>query len=263
MWNARLQEVAELYCECKTDNYFCLKHSMNHIKQIGKFHNVSPLFITVEGELKEKAIKGITSRCASIPKAKLDMKNKCREIIEFTMEAFRRSTKKLNEDQKYFNSIRKMIIEKSEVDKEAYESGFILSDSVIGLTDNLEIIRKEINSCFYCESHSTVADDEELFWLQDTELHKINLTAVKKSLHTIQFSFINHNNSCKISKDTYFVHNCNSTSCYLIEIKTNTITPLPNMPVPGSTTAVGFILDTVYIICGYNQICKYSNQGLV
>ena len=38
-----------------------------------------------------------------------------------------------------------MIIETSKVGKEAHESGFILSDSVIGLTDNLETIRKDIN----------------------------------------------------------------------------------------------------------------------
>ena len=34
------------------------------------------------------------------------------------------------------------------------------------------------------------------------------------------------------------------------------------MPVPGSTTAVGFILDTVYIICGYNNICNEAYNTL-
>ena len=44
--------------------------------------------------------------------------------------------------------------------------------------------------------------------------------------------------------------------------KKNTITPLPNIPIPCGTTAVSFILDTVYIICEYNNICNEAYRTL-
>ena len=76
-----------------------------------------------------------------------------------------------------YNCIRKMIIETSEMDKEAYESGLFLSDSVHDLQYNIESLRKEINSCFnwIFQSISVDEDDKECFWLTGSDLHKINL----------------------------------------------------------------------------------------
>ena len=141
-------KIPELYCECKTNNYYCPKHSISHLKQMGKLHYLIPLFISIEGELKENTLKGITLKHAFLVKTKLKMKKRCSDIIELTIQAYRNATKKIKDDQRYYNCIRKMIIETSEMDKEAYESGLFLSDSVHDLQYNIESLRKDINSCF-------------------------------------------------------------------------------------------------------------------
>ena len=66
------------------------------------------------------------------------MKKRCNEIIEFTIQIYRNTMKKLKDNQRYYNSLKKIIIENSEIDKEEYESGNLLSESLIDLSYSLE-----------------------------------------------------------------------------------------------------------------------------
>ena len=147
----------------------------------------------------------------------------------------------------------KIMIEKSEIDKVEYESGYLTPESLFDLSYSLEPIRKEINSCFN-SAFLYHPEDEECYWLQTTNLHKINLDTYKKSQQTIQFSFSNNNNSCRLPDKKYFIQNCGSSSCYSIDLKSNTVTQLPNMSTAGHMAAVGCILDTVYVLCGYSTV---------
>ena len=141
--------------------------------------------------------------------------------IEFTIQKYKSVTKKIKDDQRYFNSVKKIIIENSEIDKEEYESGNILSESLIDLQYSIEIIRKEINSCFNCDFQSA-SDDKECFWLNATALPKINLNTYQKTQLNIQFSLGAYNNSCKLPDNKYFVQNCSTPNCYSVDLKSNT-----------------------------------------
>ena len=57
-------------------------------------------------------------------------------------------------------------------------------------------------------------------------------------------------------ENQYFVQNCGTSDSYSIDLKTNTITALPSMPTRVSTTAIGYILDTVYVISAYGTVCN-------
>ena len=65
------------------------------------------------------------------------MKKRCNETIEFTIKKYKIATKKLKDDQKYYNSIMKIMIQKSEVDKEEYESGYLTSEPLFDLSIQL------------------------------------------------------------------------------------------------------------------------------
>ena len=75
------RRVPEVYCECKTNNYYCLQHFLIHIKRIGKNHVSAALFIAVDQSLKEKLIKGINSKWQLLEKAKIEMKKRCSEKL--------------------------------------------------------------------------------------------------------------------------------------------------------------------------------------
>ena len=248
------KKIPEFYCECKTNNYHCQKHFFSHMKNIGGNHISSALFISVDPDLKGKLIKGINSKCQLLEKAKIEMQKRCNEIIELTIQKYRNAIKKIKDDQRYFNLIKKVIIENSEIDKEEFESGNILSESLFDLEYNIESIRKEINSCFTCDFKATSEDveDVECFWLNGTTLQKIDLNTYKKTQQNVQFSLASYNNSCRLPDNTYFVQNCSTPNSYSVDLKSNSVLQLPSMPASGHMAAVGCILDVVYVICGFS-----------
>ena len=224
------------------------------MKNIGGNHISSALFISVDPDLKGKLIKGINSKCQLLEKAKIEMQKRCNEIIELTIQKYRNAIKKIKDDQRYFNLIKKVIIENSEIDKEEFESGNILSESLFDLEYNIESIRKEINSCFTCDFKATSEDveDVECFWLNGTTLQKIDLNTYKKTQQNVQFSLASYNNSCRLPDNTYFVQNCSTPNSYSVDLKSNSVLQLPSMPASGHMAAVGCILDVVYVICGFS-----------
>ena len=243
--------LPEVACECKTNNYFCQKHLLNHMIKQGKAHTFTPLFVQIEGEAKEKLIKGITLKYQDLEKAKLEMKKRCNDIIQFTIQIYRNTMKKLKDNQRYYNSLKKRIIENSQIDKEEYESGNLLSRPLIDLSYSLEHIREEINSCFNSNFQSSLDNDDECFWLYRTTFNKINLNIYKKTQQAIQFSFNSYISGCRLSNNKYFVQNRLSTKCYSIDLKSNQVIQMPDMPTAGEMAAVGLIMDTVYVINGY------------
>ena len=245
------KRLPDVYCECTTNNYFCQKHLFNHMIKQGTTHNFTPLFVQIEGEIKERLIKGITLKYQNLKKAKLEMKKRCNEIIEFTIQIYRNTMKTLKDNQRYYNSLKKRIIQYCQIDKEEYESGNLLSESLIDLSYSLEHVREEINLCLTSNFQSSL-DDDECFWLSGTNFNKINLRTYKKTQQAIQFSFENYNSSCRLSNNKYFVQNRATTKCYLIDLKSNQIIQMPDMPTAGDMAAVGLIMDTVYVINGYS-----------
>ena len=241
----------EMYCECTKDKYYCLHHFLIHVKRIGQNHISGSLFVLVNRDLRQNIIKGINARYQLLEKAKIELKKRCNETIEFAIKRYKIATKKLKDDQNYYNSIMKIMIQKSEVDKVEYESGYLTSEPLFDLSYSLDSIRMEINSCFNCD-FLYHPPDEECFWLQGTNLYKINLDNYKKTQQNIQFSFGQYNNSCRLPDQKYFVQNCSSSDCYSIDLKLNTATQLPSMPPAGYMAAVGCIFDTVYVLCGYS-----------
>ena len=261
--NEGCKKLPKLSCECKINNYFCSEHFIVHMDKIGNAHNSTALFMTVEGDLKENIIKGIDGKCRLIARAIIETNKRCAEIIEFAIKKCRITTNKLIEDEKYYNLIMKMVIQENQLEREEFEKGFILSDLVFTSSPNLESIQKEINTYFHFDFESSVdfesyAEDEECFWLQNKSLYKINLITSKRSQEAIPFSlYNNYHSACKLSNKKYFIQGYNSCNVFTADLALNTITKLPNIPVKSvEMSAVGCILDTVYMISGYFNPCN-------
>ena len=251
------KKIPEFYCECTTETYHCQTHFYLHVKRIGKTHNTGSLFVLVDRDLKEKFIKGINFKYKVLEKAKIEVKKRCSEIIEYTIQRYKNVIKKLNDDQKYYNSIKKMLIENSEIDKEEHKTRFLLSETAVQFSHNLDPIQKEISLYLKYEFQSPdefqFPDDEECFWLQGTRLYKIDLNSCKKSSQTVEFSFNTYNNSCRLPDNKYFLQDYNTSNYYSIDVKSNVITKIPIF-VAGSMHAMGCIKNIVYIIGGFGNV---------
>ena len=252
------KKIPEFYCECTTKTYHCQRHFCLHVKKVGKTHNSGPLFVLVDRELKEEFIKGINFKYQVLEKAKIEMKKRCSEIIEYTIQSYRNAMKRLKDDQKYFNSIKKMIIEYSEIDKDEHETRFLLSETPVEFSHNLDHIQKEISLHLKYEFQSPdefkFPEDEECFWLLGTSLYKIDLNTCKKSSQNIRFSFNTYNNSCRLSDNKFFLQDYNTSNCYSIDVKSNAVTQISTMPVSGTMHAMGCIKNIVYIIGGHINV---------
>ena len=182
------------------------------------------------------------------------MTKRCSEIIKFTLQNYKNATKKITNDQKYYNSTKRKLIQSREIDKSEYETKNSLS-TAIEFTQNLPTTQKEISSYFKYEFNSPL-EDEECFPLHDINLTKIDLSTLKISSHQIGFPFSIYNNSCKLPDNNFFVQSCLTSHCFSIDIKSNTVTPPPSLRVTGSMAAVGCIAETVYFICGFHVVCN-------
>ena len=238
------KDPPEFFCECTTSSYYCVKHCTTHIKQIGEAHNFNPLFISVDDEIKDKLIQSLNENSQLLVKTKNEMNKRCNEIIEFTIKSYKNAIQKIADEQKYYNTIKKRIIEKSEIDKEVHERGFFSSRSVAYFVYNLELIQKETSS-YFSYSFEHCSDDGACFWLEGQYLHKIYLNSLQRSAQPVSFNFgTSYNNTCKLSDDKFFVQACHSV--FIIELASNTITPL--MEKGSIISAIGCISDVVYII---------------
>ena len=145
------KKIPEFYCECATKTYHCQRHFCLHVKKVGKTHNSGPLFVLLDRELKEKFIKGINFKYQVLEKAKIEMKKRCNEIIEYTIQKYKNTNEKAKRPATFY-SIRKMIIEFSEMDKDEYETRS-LTIRINEFTHNSEPIQQEINYISKYEFH--------------------------------------------------------------------------------------------------------------
>ena len=170
---------------------------------VGIAHNATPLTVLLDRGNQEKFIKRINLKCQALDKAKTEIKKRCDEIIEFTLKKYKNTIKKLNDQLHYYHKKKKLILEGSELDKHDYETRLYLSESIIEYYHNSETIQQEINSYLNYDI-LPFPDDESLFWLQGTNLFKLDIKTWLKSSFTVPFSFQTYNNSCRVTEKNSF-----------------------------------------------------------
>ena len=247
--------MAEFYCECPKINFICQLHLNSHIRKVGS-HVINPLFIEFDNTQKENLIKEIDQQNKEREWAKIEIQKSCAQIIDFTIKKCNEITKKLTMDQIFYNSIKKTIMTKGEIDKLVYEKWNFLSKINSNHSIYLDSIKKEIDSFFEYNLNKIIAyeNDEECFWIAGNKLNKINLKIFEQSTQDINIRIVNSNDSCKISDTKFFIRDSTDNKYLIIDVKTNAIDLIPNIlqtpntPSRNSKFQFGFEGNNVYQI---------------
>ena len=258
--------VPEFYCDCERNNFFCRDHLQIHSREMGESHAILPLTFVIEDEMKEKVIKGINLRCKLIEKIKAELNKNCVEIVEHTVNECRKITNKLNENKKYYKLLKKMLLQKNQIDIIEYEKGTFLEESYVKFFSDIEVIKDQIdilylNNSTVKEIHKHLYDDDECFWISGVNLFTVDLENFKKTAHILNYSFdANYNDSCKLPDGKFFAHSHGSNNCYILDSKNSSVTQIPSFSGSSRMSAVGYIHGNVYIINGYSSISneKYN-----
>ena len=254
------KNVAEGYCDCKSSNYFCSKHLISHMKQIGA-HIFSSVFIDIEDKYKKAMLKDINEKLTFLKQSKIAMKKMCSEIMSTIISKCNKTLEKITEEQNHYRSLIKIIITRSEIERELHKQVIQLQErNQIILPSNLTEINQEINQLFDTNFKLSRQgqDDDDYFWIQSQNLIKINLKTLKRTQSLLTFNLQNTILSCKLPNMKFFVTTQNSENCYIADLQANTLVQLPNSGAHPQYSALCCIGDSVYIIEGSTIQKKFN-----
>lgn len=250
----RCKAIAEICCECKTNNYYCVEHIVNHIKKVGH-HMIYSNFIELKPEVSANLLKELAQKCKQILHTKHEMEKLCLEIITFVNSKCRAATKRLKDELKSYRTIHKLIAERNEVEREVYEKFTTIGTSTYLIPKEFNALKEQIHSFF--QNHFKVInlkkEDKDYFWVNQDSFVKIDLDLLKKSQFKVKHSQ-EHVNSCKLPDGTFFVNSVGAVDCYIADLDKCTLTPIEKpSPVTTYYGVISCLDNSVYMINGYSS----------
>ena len=238
-------------CECKMSNYYCTDHLNSHFRKFG-CHGLNSLFIELEEDQKAKLLMQMNEKLKRINIIEDEWRNTSTSMIKYILQQFKEVQNRISEAKFHLRSIIKIFLARGEIERANFDKGFDLdSDYFVKI---IKHIRTELKRVFHTYSKrinisekNQYRDDEDYFFIIHNQLVKINLTTMRKVIHSVQYPLRNQL-SCKLKDGKFFIQECGTLNCYLADLENNSLTKLVNSPVQMSYGYAGCIGDSVYLI---------------
>ena len=129
-----------------------------------------------------------------------------------------------------------------------------MEESYVKFCPDIELIKNQIdilylNNSAIKEIHRHLCDDDECFWILGVNLFTVDLENLRKTAHTLNYSFdAKYNDSCKLPDGKFSAHSHGSNNCYILDSKNSNITQIPSFSGSSRISAVGYIHENVYTV---------------
>ena len=246
--------LVEISCECKEKHYHCVNHFVFHVKKVGN-HLIHSTFMELKPEHSKRTLKELTLRCSQLQTCERELKKFCNQYIDHVIKTCRKLTDSLKNELQYFTKIKKMILERGEVDRDVYNQLSSSISSQVQIPGDFNELKDSLDD--YLEDNYKIVEgekqDDDYFWIYENSLFKIDLETLKKSNSTIKSTITSSLNSCKLQDDTYFVNAVGTTDCFLVNLEESSLSPIESCPVITYYGVIASISDKVYMINGYSS----------
>lgn len=247
------KKLVEISCECKQSHYHCVDHFVLHVKKVGN-HLIHSTFMELKPEYSKKFLKELNQKCTQLAQCKKELKRFCNEFTDHIIKTCENLLENITNDLRHYNSIKKMILERGEVDRDVYNKLTSSSISIVQIPKDFECLKEGLSS--YLEENfkliEGVKEDDEYFWVIENSFVKINLETLKKNCFNVKSGITSSLNSCKLPDGNFFVNPVGTTDCFVADLDESSLTVIENSPVVTYYGVIACIDEKVFMINGYS-----------
>jgi hypothetical protein len=206
-------------------------------------------------ELSKKFLKELTLKCNQLSLCKKELKNFSNDFIDHVIKTCNKLTSSLSSELRYYSLIKKMITERSEVDRDVYNHLTSAVSSQVQIPGDFDELKESLDK--FLEDNYKIVEaekqDDDYFWIYENSLFKIDLETLKKSTSLVKSSITSSLNSCKLPDDSFFVNPVGTTDCFVVDLEETSLTPIESCPVVTYYGVIACLDEKVYMINGYSS----------